>query len=126
MSPDVTVAELVDEAIDAASRALGRHTTAPAGTVGPTAFGLLVAALGSDRRGWTRQAACRGHDPALFFPGRGGSRQVAQARAICAGCCVRTECLAEAIGDSSTAGVWGGLAELERRALRVESQSVAS
>jgi hypothetical protein len=44
--------------------------------------------------------------------------EVERARAICRGCSVRTECLAEAIRLPWAIGVWGGLTAEERRALR--------
>src|SRR5512139_804809 len=65
---------------------------------------------------WRGQAACRGHNPELWFPvwQRG---QLEQAKAICATCPVIAECLAHAI-DNSEAGVWGGATEAEREELR--------
>jgi len=48
------------------------------------------------RPAWQAFAACRGVGTAAFFPtGRGDP--CTEARAICAGCEVRTECLAEAL-----------------------------
>jgi Transcription factor WhiB len=44
--------------------------------------------------------------------------QVAQAKAICAGCPVRRECLAFALRTHQVHGVWGGLSEQERHPLR--------
>jgi len=65
---------------------------------------------------WREVAACRGADLNLFFPGRGESAE--PARRVCAGCPVRKPCLDYALGSGTTAGVWGGLAERDRRALR--------
>jgi hypothetical protein len=49
------------------------------------------------RPAWMKRGACRGEDPAMFFPTRGVSAAaMAKARAICAGCPVRAECLAYA------------------------------
>lgn len=67
---------------------------------------------------WRDLAACRGEDPALFFPEDGNKHAVAKARAICAGCPVRTECLEHAVGFPEKHGVWGGLAERERWNMR--------
>ncbi len=64
-----------------------------------------------------QRAACRGQDPALFFP-TVGANTAAKAKAICAGCVVREECLSYALADPESAGVWAGLAERERRRLR--------
>lgn len=70
---------------------------------------------------WRTLAACRSVDPDLFFPisSSGPSlAQVAQAKAICAGCPVRRECLAFALRTHQVHGVWGGLSEQERHRLR--------
>ena len=65
---------------------------------------------------WMKRAQCRGEDRALFFPALGAN--AANARAICSICPVRPECLAYALADPESAGVWGGFAERERRKLR--------
>ena len=70
---------------------------------------------GSD---WRQLAACRHADPELFFPvsASGPSLdQVTQAKAICAGCAVRQQCLAFALDTRQDHGVWGGMSEQERR-----------
>lgn len=70
---------------------------------------------------WRRQAACRDEDPELFFPvGTSGPAllQVAEAKSVCARCPVLAECLTWALETGEDAGVWGGLDEDERRALR--------
>lgn len=64
---------------------------------------------------WTTHAACRGADPDLFFPKRGG--RVTRAKRICGGCEVRAECLAMALAGNEH-GIWGGLGEEDRRRLR--------
>jgi WhiB family transcriptional regulator, redox-sensing transcriptional regulator len=40
-----------------------------------------------------------------------------EAKLVCFGCPVRTECLAEALDNRIEFGVWGGMTERERRAL---------
>ena len=65
---------------------------------------------------WRELAACRGADLDLFFPDRGESAE--PARRVCARCPVREPCLDYAISNRITHGVWGGLTERERRALR--------
>jgi WhiB family redox-sensing transcriptional regulator len=40
--------------------------------------------------------------------------QVAEAKAMCAGCEVRAECLAFAMHTRQVHGIWGGLTEHER------------
>jgi Transcription factor WhiB len=52
----------------------------------------------------------------LFFPGRGESAE--PARQICARCPVRQPCLDYAISHGITSGIWGGLADRDRRPLR--------
>ena len=72
-------------------------------------------------REWRSRAACRDVDAELFFPvaeaGPAYAAQVAQAKAVCAGCPVRAECLDEALAHIPY-GIAGGLTEHERRALR--------
>jgi hypothetical protein len=55
-------------------------------------------------------------DLELFFPERGESAR--PARQVCAGCPVRQPCLDYAITNRISHGIWGGLTERERRALR--------
>ncbi|MES9525874.1 WhiB family transcriptional regulator [Streptomyces capoamus] len=75
---------------------------------------------------WRDHAACRQEDPDLFFPiGTTGPAQVQtqQAKAVCARCPVREQCLDWALDTSQSIGVWGGTTELERRALRRRARS---
>jgi WhiB family redox-sensing transcriptional regulator len=65
---------------------------------------------------WMDQANCLGVDPDLFFPSRGES--TAEARAVCAGCVVRAECLEYALEGAEKFGIWGGMSERERRRMR--------
>jgi WhiB family transcriptional regulator, redox-sensing transcriptional regulator len=70
---------------------------------------------------WRHRAACRDEDPELFFPiGTTGPalRQVDEAKAVCRRCEAVEECLSWALDSDQDAGVWGGLDEDERRALR--------
>ena len=62
---------------------------------------------------WLRAAALT---LTLFFPGRGES--AGPARQVCARCPVRQPCLDYAISNRITHGIWGGLTERERRAMR--------
>jgi WhiB family redox-sensing transcriptional regulator len=73
--------------------------------------------------GWRARAACRGTDLAVFFPGRGESAE--PARQICAQCPVRQPCLEFALGHGIVHGIWGGLAERDRRALRTRHVGAA-
>ncbi|WP_406089363.1 WhiB family transcriptional regulator [Streptomyces sp. NBC_01013] len=77
---------------------------------------------------WRTNAACRDEDPDLFFPiGSTGPAlvQAEDAKAVCRGCPVRKECLRWALENSQDAGVWGGLDETERRALKRRSRRQA-
>ena len=81
----------------------GRPTTAYAGSQGQ----------------WSDRAACRYHDPDLFFPLSAvgaGLAQTRQAKRVCATCPVVAECLDWAIAHGIRFGVWGGLSEDEREA----------
>ncbi len=73
---------------------------------------------------WESQAACLDCDPDLFFPvalAGPALRQIAQAKAICARCPVRRECLRFALTTHQIHGVWGGTSEEERQLLRSRS-----
>ena len=70
---------------------------------------------------WRFQARCADQDPDLFFPvGSSGPalRQTILAKAVCAQCPVRAECLEWALETAQPHGVWGGLDEQERERLR--------
>ena len=67
---------------------------------------------------WRRLAACRHADPELFFPVSASGPcldQVTRAKAICAGCRVKRQCLAFALGTRQEHGVWAGMSEQELR-----------
>lgn len=69
---------------------------------------------------WRHDAACRDHDPELFFPVSEvgpGARQAERAKAVCAGCPVRARCLDNALDNGLDHGVFGGTTERERRTL---------
>jgi WhiB family redox-sensing transcriptional regulator len=59
----------------------------------------------------------------VFFPGRGEPAE--PARQICASCPVRQPCLDYALSHAITHGIWGGLTERDRRALRVHHTAAA-
>jgi WhiB family transcriptional regulator, redox-sensing transcriptional regulator len=69
---------------------------------------------------WRELSACRQEDPELFFPlvpAGPGLTQIARAKAVCARCQVRADCLRFAMETLQDHGVWGGTSEEERRAL---------
>jgi WhiB family redox-sensing transcriptional regulator len=58
-------------------------------------------------------------DRALPSGGRcTGSIQIEEAKKVCQRCIVKEPCLAWALESGQDAGVWGGLSEDERRALK--------
>ena len=71
---------------------------------------------------WRHNAACRDVDPELFFPiGNTGPAllQIDEAKRVCHRCPVMESCLHWAIDSGQdAAGVWGGMSEDERRALK--------
>lgn len=64
---------------------------------------------------WAGRAACRGADPALFFPGPDDDETIALG--ICARCPVRQPCLEYALEARERFGIWGGTTERQRRRL---------
>ena len=66
--------------------------------------------------GWQERALCAQTDPEAFFPEKGGSTR--EAKKVCTGCDVRSECLDYALQNDERFGIWGGLSERERRKLK--------
>ncbi len=72
---------------------------------------------------WQAKAACRGPQAVVFFPPSHFERKdekaerEERAKAICATCTVRSECLDYALRIREPHGIWGGLNELERKQL---------
>jgi len=68
---------------------------------------------------WTDDAACRDLEPEeadkIFFVERGG--RTTAARALCADCQVREECLELAVAQGMEFGIFGGTSPSERRDL---------
>ena len=65
---------------------------------------------------WHKDAACAGRDAACWFPERGETAE--PARAVCAKCLVRVDCLAFALDNDERFGVWGGTSPGERETAR--------
>jgi WhiB family transcriptional regulator, redox-sensing transcriptional regulator len=69
---------------------------------------------------WQRAALCRGDAGRDFYPPFTGERKrerkarEVRAKAVCASCPVRLECLEHAIACGERYGVWGGLTSDER------------
>jgi WhiB family redox-sensing transcriptional regulator len=70
---------------------------------------------------WRNRAACRDEDPELHFPvGTSGPAllQIAEAKTVCRRCPVVSRCLSYALETNQPFGVWGGMSEGEREALK--------
>lgn len=70
---------------------------------------------------WRNRAACLDEHPELFFPrGTTGPAlyQIEEAKKVCRRCDVRDQCLSWALETGQDHGIWGGMSEDERRALK--------
>lgn len=86
-------------------------TTAPRTSTSMTLVG--------DSTEWQEQARCRSTDPEIFHPsGRGSSSS--PAKRICKGCPVIEACLQYALDNDERHGVWGGLDQRQRKALKAQ------
>ena len=81
--------------------------------------------------GWQHYAACRGADATHFFApnyfekrSQKNARE-AVAKALCVRCPVRGDCLESALESREAHGIWGGLNEMERRAVLRERTNEA-
>lgn len=63
---------------------------------------------------WRDLRACADLPTAMFFPGIGDHGR--DAKAVCAECPVRTDCLEAGMAEEF--GIWGGLSERQRRRVR--------
>jgi WhiB family transcriptional regulator, redox-sensing transcriptional regulator len=70
---------------------------------------------------WRNLSACLDEEPELFFPiGNTGLAlvQIEEGKAVCLRSEVVEACLSWAMESGQTAGVWGGMSEDERTALK--------
>ena len=82
-------------------------------------FGLGVPPSSIRRPAWMDDAACLEHPEVQFVPLNPSTEQNAhEARAICARCLCRDECLAYALADPTLLGIWAGTTTAERRQMR--------
>lgn len=75
----------------------------------------------NEQMDWRHRAACRDEDGELFFAtGIGGPAllQIAEAKTVCRRCPVAAQCLDLALTAGLDHGVFGGMSEDERRALK--------
>jgi WhiB family redox-sensing transcriptional regulator len=76
-----------------------------------------------DEVSWRVFGRCRGEAAVYFFPPSHFERKPekdfreGRARALCAECTVRTQCLDYALTVQEPHGIWGGMNELQRRRL---------
>ena len=68
---------------------------------------------------WVNQAACKGAETDLFYPGAGDL--AIEAQAMCAKCPVITECLEHGT-TYERYGIWGGIGERPRSRTRKNAQ----
>lgn len=72
---------------------------------------------------WTERAACKTRKDIEFVPVYEGAitaewkANAAAAKAVCASCPVKADCLADALAHWGTAGIWGGTTEKEREGM---------
>jgi WhiB family redox-sensing transcriptional regulator len=79
-------------------------------------YGTSYASAGET---WRQRAACRNENPDLFFGPEGETRpqrdiRERKAKAVCAPCPVRSDCLSLALRHGAKHGTWGGLGVAER------------
>lgn len=78
---------------------------------------------------WRSEGACLTADPDLFFPvfpAGLAEGQVVSAKAICAGCEVRRECLEFALAHAPVYGIWGGTTPDDRQRDRRRKRRAAA
>jgi hypothetical protein len=95
-------------------------TLTPTGRGGlPKAAAVTPAAAALNLPPHRMDGICNTTDPDAFFPEVG--EPTAPARAVCAGCPVRVECLTWALLNDERHGVWGATSPPQRTRLRVEA-----
>ncbi|SKF33577.1 transcription factor WhiB [Mycobacteroides abscessus subsp. massiliense] len=72
---------------------------------------------------WRQRGVCAQVGGDLFFPEKGGTTR--EVKRLCQGCDVQDECLEWALAHDERFGVWGGLSERERRALKKQQAKQA-
>lgn len=76
---------------------------------------------------WHVHAACRFADKTVdWVEAEPGSAAAARCKATCRSCPVRITCALTALSDGERHGVWGGMDEADRDALRHRSSQVAA
>jgi WhiB family redox-sensing transcriptional regulator len=86
-------------------------------------MGRFIGPVEEARIEWVSKARCRSTDPDELFVGGAAQKKAA---VICRHCAVSIECLADALDNEMEFGVWGGMTERQRRALRKLHPEVVS
>lgn len=73
---------------------------------------------------WRQRGACRGLDPAIFYPPT--DEEGTEAKAVCAACAVREACLEFALETREAEGIWGGTTGRERRRILRQRRKTAA
>lgn len=73
---------------------------------------------------WMLRGNCAQVGGDTWHPEKGGNTLAA--KVVCRRCPVKAECLAYALERDERFGVWGGMSERERRALKRQSGQVAA
>ena len=80
---------------------------------------------------WQQRGLCRATDSDVFFPPAHFEHKPereareAKAKAVCAHCPVRLDCLTWALAVSEPHGVWGGASESERKQMLTGKRAVS-
>lgn len=80
---------------------------------------------------WMERGACRKADDTLFFhpdgeTGGAKEQRISAAKDVCAGCTVLAQCRDYALAKGEPFGIWGGMSEDERAAVRAGQSSSSS
>ncbi|MEV6712548.1 WhiB family transcriptional regulator [Lentzea sp. NPDC051208] len=76
---------------------------------------------------WHVYAACRNADREVgWIDAEPGSKAAADCKAICLLCPVRLTCAITALTEDESYGVWGGMDEVDREALRRADAQIAA
>ena len=84
----------------------------------------MAMADADERLEWQEDAACRTYENTLFFGDDEGESELekqareSEAKAICRTCPVQEPCLEFALDTNQRYGIWGGLTDKERSALK--------
>ena len=97
-----------------------------AGWADDGAIGLLRVLMSpsAEAVSWMDLALCAEVDGDLWFPLKGSSNR--EAKAVCMQCPVRAQCLQYALDNEIVHGIFGGLSDRQRRAIRVAGKEKAA